>query len=80
MPRYFFDVRDGESFDPDLEGMALPDLQSAEREAIEALKDYALDGFSAEAERRIAIEVRDNGAQPVLRAALSYGVERLTRS
>ncbi len=34
MPRYYFHIRDGEDFLPDEEGVELPNLKAAHREAI----------------------------------------------
>ena len=39
MPRYFFHVRDADSFSPDTEGQDLPDLEAARREAISANRE-----------------------------------------
>ena len=39
MPRYHFDLRDGEAFVVDEEGMELPDIESAQMEAAEFLSD-----------------------------------------
>jgi hypothetical protein len=36
MPRYFFDIRDGNELHRDEEGLDFPDLATAEREAAEA--------------------------------------------
>ena len=37
MARYFFDWRDGDNFDEDVEGMELPDLEAAKIEASRSL-------------------------------------------
>jgi hypothetical protein len=39
MPRYFFHVRDADSFSPDTEGQELPDLAAARHEAINANRE-----------------------------------------
>jgi hypothetical protein len=39
MARYFFHVRDGDSFSPDVEGQELPSLEAARREAISAHRE-----------------------------------------
>jgi hypothetical protein len=33
MPRFFFDIHDGEDFTPDREGLNLDDLEAAKEEA-----------------------------------------------
>jgi hypothetical protein len=39
MPRYFFHVRDGDSYSPDIEGQELPSLEAARQEAIRANRE-----------------------------------------
>jgi len=39
MPRYHFDLRDGDAFVLDEEGTELPDIESAQMEAAEFLSD-----------------------------------------
>jgi hypothetical protein len=41
MPRYFFDLDDGERVTPDAEGTELPDLQAARAEALHMLGEIA---------------------------------------
>ena len=55
MPRYFFDIRDGEELIPDEEGMDLPDLEAAFREAVRSLADISQKGRSGQ----MAIVARD---------------------
>src|SRR3954447_7287487 len=43
VPLYFFDIRDGEAFIRDEEGLWFPDFKSAEREAAEAAAAILLD-------------------------------------
>jgi hypothetical protein len=45
MPRYYFDIRDGEDLYPDEEGLDLPDLRSAEVEAATSLAMMARIGY-----------------------------------
>ena len=77
MARYFFDVRDGESFYPDLEGLELTGIEEARDEATAALADAAKDALPRSVRREIAIEVRDGDVRPVLRAALWFEVQVL---
>lgn len=39
MPRYLFNVNDGETFKKDDEGVELPDLDAVREEAVAAVKD-----------------------------------------
>ena len=43
MPRFFFDIHDGEDFTPDREGLDLDDLEAAKDEARKALRDIIWD-------------------------------------
>lgn len=49
MPRFYFDVREGATFLPDDEGLELPNLDTAEREAEIAARSVGSDscGFDA---------------------------------
>lgn len=62
MPRYHFDLRDGEAFIVDEEGMELPDIESAQMEAAEFLSDSVkvlTDRRSDPLGYSMGIEVRD---------------------
>ena len=39
MPRFFFHVRDGDSYSPDIEGQELPGLEAARSEALSANRE-----------------------------------------
>jgi hypothetical protein len=63
MPRYFFfDIRDGEELVPDEEGMELPDLDAAFREAARSLAEISPKRSSGQ----MAIVVRDGSGMVVL--------------
>ena len=62
MPRYHFDLRDGEAFVLDEEGMELPDIESAQMEAAEFLSDTVKELIMRRSDPSgypMAIEVRD---------------------
>jgi hypothetical protein len=71
MPRYFFDIRDGEELDQDEEGMELPDLDAAFREAAYSLAEMSSKG-SRVVGSGMAIVVRDGSGTVVLDTALSW--------
>jgi hypothetical protein len=79
MPRYFFDLRDDETFAPDDDGVELPDMQAAQVEAARTLLDTArlLSRRPAQSlhGHLISIEVRDDRGS-VLRATLAFDGER----
>jgi hypothetical protein len=61
MPRYHFDLRDGQAFVLDEEGLELPDIESAQMEAAEFLSDTVKEltmRRSDPAGHSMAIEVR----------------------
>lgn len=62
MTRYFFDMRDGEAFSKDDEGMEFLDIEHAQMEAVASLADMVVE-LSAKASNSsghpMSIEVRD---------------------
>ncbi|MGY3696085.1 hypothetical protein ACVIGA_006165 [Bradyrhizobium sp. USDA 3240] len=78
MPRYFFDLRDGDELVPDEEGLELKSIQSAQLEAARSLADMARDElYDAQPKntRNMAIEVRDETG-PVMDIRLTFKVEK----
>jgi hypothetical protein len=76
MPRFFFDVREGNSLTSDDEGLDFPDIEQAHREANRALADMAKEAIRDGQLSELAIEIRDNSA-PLLRTTLRLEVHRL---
>ena len=81
MPRYYFDTHDfdthdSERFIRDDEGLELEGLEAASIEAAAALGEAARDALLRSPPKEVAIEVRDESSKPVLRAVLSFRVER----
>jgi cobalamin biosynthesis protein CbiD len=66
MPRYYFDVRDGDGTFVDDSGMELPDMQLAIREARRALADMVRDALRDYDEHSVSILIRDGANGPVL--------------
>jgi cobalamin biosynthesis protein CbiD len=66
MPRYYFDVRDGEGSHIDDVGLLLPDMDAAIREARKALADMVRDALRDSDGSEISILVRDGEDGPVL--------------
>ena len=77
MPRFFFDVRDGESSIQDDDGLEFDGIEAARDEATRALGDMAKEALPGSVAREMAIEVRDEHKGPLLRAALRFEVQRL---
>ena len=68
MTRYFFDILADDEIFPDEEGMNLPDLQAAVREAADFLADLARHPVRSETSSSLAISVRTLDG-PVFKAA-----------
>jgi len=79
MPRYFFDVRDGEGFVKDDEGLELLDIAEAQIEAAETLADMARDLAVRAADplgHPMAIEVRDGEGRPHFLVGFAFANKR----
>jgi hypothetical protein len=78
MKRYYFDLRDGDYLAPDEEGIELPDIETVQEEAAEALahmaKDLEHDATEAGG-HSIAIEVRDDFG-PLMKALFTFETGR----
>jgi hypothetical protein len=79
MARFFFHIREDDTFIPDDEGVELTDLSAAEQEALEAVASIARDRLPAGQARSITIEVRTEDSRCVLAATVSMHVERGVR-
>ncbi len=76
MTRYYFDLREGDQFAPDEEGLELASLQRVQEEAARSLADMARDSIRREPDGRahdMAIEVRDSDG-PVMQVQFSYKI------
>jgi hypothetical protein len=78
MTRYFFDVMAAGNLIPDEEGMILPNMEAARREASRSLADLARDAVRNDGTPRLAISVRtDDG--PVCEAAFEWNIGPSTK-
>ena len=77
MPRYYFDVRDGDELMVDNEGVEFDDLEAARREGATGLAEMALGILPSATERQIVMEVRSEQEGILLRCSLSFDVQRL---
>ncbi len=77
MPRYYFDMREGEETALDEEGMELRTMEAVQEEAARSLADMARDAIRRRspdgAENRMSIEVRDK-AGPVMQVKFTFEV------
>jgi hypothetical protein len=78
MPRYYFDIREGEDIAPDDEGLELPSIEQVQEEAARSLADLARDAVRKNhdsAGHQMAIEVRDDDG-PVLQVKFTFEIDR----
>jgi hypothetical protein len=77
MPRYFFDVYDGENTTRDNVGLELASTHDAQQEAVRTLPQLAKDALPDGTQRDFVVEVKDAEQRPILRAKLSLTVETI---
>jgi hypothetical protein len=75
--RFYFDIHDGDHLNQDDTGLELDGLPSAQDEAVRAIAEIAKDALPDGMRRDFVVEVRDGSGRKVLRAVLSFTVERL---
>jgi hypothetical protein len=78
MPRYFFDLKDGEELICDEEGLELNSIQAAQAEAAKSLADMVRDVVQHAPPlntHHMAIEVRDDAGCPVMQVKFHFEVE-----
>lgn len=78
MPRYFFDIREGARFLPDEDGLELPDLDAAEREAAESAASIGRDLLPKGDARDVTIEVKNEHRQRVVTVTVSMHLDRVS--
>jgi hypothetical protein len=76
MARYYFDVRDNDTFIEDDVGVELPSLEIVKRDAAKALAEIARDVLPGSVVRTLTVEVRDDTG-PILKAILRFEVEHV---
>jgi hypothetical protein len=77
MPRFYFDIHDGDDFIPDHQGIDLEGVEDAKVEAVNTLPDMARDGLPEGDSRDFVVTVRDETDRPVWRVRLSLVIEPL---
>ena len=74
MPIFYFDTLDGDSLFRDDLGLEFEDLNRVRYEATRALAELANEVLPGKLRRRLAIEVRNESDERVLRASLAFEV------
>lgn len=72
MPLYFFDTRDNDKLIRDDEGLELPDVQAATKEASRSLVELAQEVLPGKTEHCLRVDVRDDQDRDVLTTELTY--------
>jgi CBS-domain-containing membrane protein len=75
--RFYFDIRDGEQFIRDDEGLDCPDIKAARDLATVALAEMAKEALPRAERHHIAIEVRDEAERAAAVAGLTFEVRIL---
>lgn len=89
MPRYYFDVHEGEHITTDIEGMDLPTVEIAWEEAARSLAELARDTIPKQADKgpghaerswdhQVKIDVRDDSG-PLLAVKVTFEASRRQR-
>ena len=76
MPRFYFDVLDGDSFSCDDEGLQLVSLHAAEDEAIRTVAQLGRDSLPKRLSPELCVRVRNKHGEAVLTVAVSMTVRR----
>ena len=79
MPRYYFDMREGDDIAPDEEGMDLRTIEAVQEEVARTLADMARDAIRRPTDGagpQMSIEVRDD-AGPVMQVKFTFEVHQL---
>jgi hypothetical protein len=78
VPKFYFDIDDGDRTIDDDEGLDLADVMVARAQAIAVLPEIARDHVGERDSQDFVSVVRDEGGRPVFRAKLSLVTEWLT--
>jgi hypothetical protein len=77
MPRFYFDISDGERAQRDADGMEMADLKEARNKALETLGEMARDELPDGDHRKFAIRIRDASGKARLLTSLTLRIEQL---
>ena len=77
MPRYYFNLRDGDEIIPDDEGIELPAIEGARNEALRGLAECAHQAICNISGGKLTIEVVDSLQNVLFVAKLAFATEFL---
>ena len=75
--RFYFDVRDGETFTPDDEGLEFPGIKEARDDASRSLGEMIKDAMPDGIRQNMAVEVRGADKRPLFKVQITFAVEPL---
>lgn len=76
MPRFYFDISDGEATTPDPVGLELPNVEIAREEATRTLSEIAAQELPGDGpERMFSIVVSDSGRTVLFEVQLSFSTK-----
>ena len=77
MPRFYFDVREGQLFVEDQDGLEFPDIDTAEQEAIQAAASIGKERLPRGDTRDVTVEVRNERRQRVVTVRVELHIDRV---
>ena len=77
MPRFYFDIDDGQGLVRDSEGSEHQDLEAAQHEAVETLTQMGRELFPGTGDHELSIEIRGEEGIALMRTRLTLSARRL---
>ena len=77
MPRFYFDVREGQLFVEDRDGLEFPDIDTAEQEAIQAAASIGKERLPRGDTRDVTVEVRNERRQRIVTVGVELHIDRV---
>ena len=79
MPRFYFDIRDGQRFVPDEDGLEFPTINEARNDASRTLGQMMKEAMPDGHHHDMAVEVRGDNKRPLLKVQITFDVEALAK-
>ena len=79
MPRFYFDIREGNSFVPDEDGLDFPTINEARDDASRTLGQMMKEAMPDGQHHDMAVEVRGDNKRPLLKVQITFDVEALAK-
>jgi len=79
MPLFYFDIRDGERFVPDEDGLEFPTINEARDDASRTLGQMMKEAMPDGHHHDMAVEVRGDNKRPLLKVQITFDVEALAK-